>query len=222
MNRIIALSIFACIPLLMGGCGNAEQAASTQSKASSAAYSASSTPKYTEEQKQNAKQRIQEILDSQNQQYDEVKKITLYFPWDNYSIPAKTGIYWIASNEKGDLHLLTKVIQFSTNTEWVFWNKLNFSTDEGNWVYRIKGNFPEQNSGGKSTTIVMGGKYESLGLQFSELKKGYQLLVNGTNPIIRFEGNNSYYDYHLTSDDIAYLKQGIELDDLMKIVGGKI
>jgi predicted nucleic acid-binding Zn ribbon protein len=193
-------------------------ALSSASPAATAHSAAPPPPKYTDTEKEAAREKVREILGDQYKRYDEVKKISFYTPWKNGKIPARDGIYWTVTEKDGGLTLHTIIVNFSTDTEWIFWYKLDFSTTEGNWIYTITGSFPEQDSGGKSTEIVMGGKYEELSVPFNELEKGYKLLVNGTNSIIRLEGKNSYFDYHLTQHDIDYLKQGIELDNQLKII----
>ena len=58
--------------------------------------------------------------------------------------------------------------------------------------------------------------HEVADVPFSKLRTGIELLVSGTNPVIRFRGTEGYIDYKLSASDIEHLREGLRLDDLLK------
>jgi hypothetical protein len=172
----------------------------------------------TEEQKQEARENIQKILDSMPQREDNVEKTTWYQTWGTDNYGPKSAIYWYVGKKDNKVKLYAKIVHFSKNMDWVFWDNLKFSAGESTVAYKIKNVFAGQSGGGKSTQVVMGGKYETLSVPFEELRPGFELLTTKPNPILRLYGKEHYYDYELTSDDIESLKTAIYLDDQLKIV----
>lgn len=109
----------------------------------------------------------------------------------------------------------------SGNINWVFWDKIIFSTNEQNWEYSI-GSFVGQSGGGKSIEIVWGGKYEFLDLPFSKLNKGFSMLTSGKNSIIRLQGKENQFDYRPTEKDLNNFKNALKFEADSQVINGKI
>jgi len=180
-----------------------------------------STSEQKEEQKKVANTEVIKVLGTFYKKIDEVQKSEWYTPYSG-NVPAKTAAYWYVGLNSGDyINQRVKLVHFSSGINWVFWDDVIFSTSEKNWKYEI-GSFAGQSGGGKSTEIVMGGKYEYLDVPFDKVSKGIEILVAGTNPIIRLEGKQYHYDIKLTEQDIQSLKTALEFEKNAKIIGGKI
>lgn len=80
-----------------------------------------------------------------------------------------------------------RIVNFTSGIEWIFWDKVIFSTNEKNWEYDI-GSLGGLSGGGKHTEIVTGGKYETLSVPIKKIAPGLEVLIKGTNPIIRLQG----------------------------------
>ena len=52
-----------------------------------------------------------------------------------------------------------QVVHFTSDTEWFFWDNMIFSNGDNKWEKKLN-TFAGQSGDGKSTQIVMGGKYE--------------------------------------------------------------
>lgn len=174
------------------------------------------------EQKKQASAEILKILNDMPANTDPVEKQTWYQPWGKGEYPAESAVYWYAGKKENHVWLRTKIVQFSSGINWVFWDKLIFSTDNKNWEYKIPNVFAGQSGGGKHTQVVYGGKYETLDLSFDKLRPGYEILVNGENPIIRLSGKEYYHDYKLDQEDLDHLKTGLYLYDQLKIVNNEL
>lgn len=155
---------------------------------------------------------VQNILNDIPSQKDNVQRVTWWRSWGSNGYPAKDAAYWYVGEKNGRYWVRAFLVDFDDSINWVFWDRVTFSTDEENWTYFIKNCFAGQNGGGKSTNIVRGGKYETLDVSLDEVEYGYLLLTKGHNPIIRFESNKSYHDYYLTADDINSLNTGLYLN----------
>lgn len=161
------------------------------------------------------------ILGGVPQFYDQVEKTTAYLTWGAKEYPADTNLYWYAIVKDKDVNERLKMVHFSTGFEWVFWDKLIFSTDQGKWEYTI-GSFAGQSGNGKSTQIVTGGKYETLDIPYDKLKPGIELLINGTNPIIRLQGKEYKYDFQVPSATIEQMKLANQLNNDLKVLDNKL
>lgn len=183
------------------------------------------TQKETEKEKEqriaNANKAVIDMLGSFYKKTDEVEKSEWYLPYDG-SYPAKTAVYWYVGLSSDDrINQRVKIVHFSTGMDWVFWDKITFSTSEKNWNYDIN-SFAGQSGGGKSTQIVMGGKYETVDLPIKNIIQGLELLTNGSNPIIRLQGKEHNYDIKLSSKDIDNLKNAVAFSKNAETLGGKI
>ena len=175
----------------------------------------------TVEQKKEASQEILQILGSVPMKVDEVEKRNVYCPWGIGAVPLENNTYWYVINKDSDVRLRTLIFNFSTDTEWVFWDKVIFSTSQGRWEYSI-GSFVGQSGGGKKTDVFIGGKYERLDLPYEKLAPGYKLLLEGSNPIIRLQGPDAHFDMHLSAAQMEQITTGYRLYELLEITDGKI
>lgn len=165
---------------------------------------------------------IERILNNMPSKTDDVEKITWYQPWGSNGYPAKDAIYWYVGERNGEYWLRAFIVHFDDGINWVFWDKVIFSTSNTNWIYNIENCFAGQSGGGKDTQIVHGGKYETLDVRFSDLERGYKLLATDKNPIIRLQGRDRHHDYYLTSADINLLNTGIYLNEQLKKLNYRI
>ena len=171
--------------------------------------------------KKAASQEILQILGALPMRKDEVEKTNWYQPWGDREYPAEDNVYWYAGNKNDQVWMRTLIVNFSSDIDWVFWDKLIFSTDQGRWEYNI-GSFAGQSGNGKHTQVVMGGKYETLDVPYYNLFRGYQLLVDGTNPIIRLQGKEYHVDIRISPAQMETIKQGVRLSYLLSKTEGKI
>ena len=173
--------------------------------------------------KEKAKAEVLKILNSMSSHTDQVEKVTWYTPWSGENYPAESAIYWYAAKKDNRVWLRAKIVHYSSGINWVFWDKAIFSTPEKNWTYQIKNVFAGQSGGGKSTQIVMGGKYETLDANFEELKPGYQLLANSKGPnVIRLEGKEYKFDYKPDNTDLSHIKTGLYLYEQLSLIGNTL
>jgi alanine-alpha-ketoisovalerate/valine-pyruvate aminotransferase len=211
MKKILAL-FFVCLVILVSGCGEVTTTSKTANK----------PPIPTMEDKKKASAEVLKIIGEMPYKTDEVEKMTWYTPWGKGSYGAQDAIYWYVGRKQDNVWMRALIVNFTKSMDWVFWDKVIFSTAEKNWEYKLKNVFAGQSGGGKHTQIVMGGKYETMDVPYEEVKTGYELLIKGTNPIIRLSGNEHHYDYKLTQEDINHLKTGVYLANELKIIGGNL
>lgn len=180
--------------------------------------SRSKKPKYTIEQTKQANAETLRILGAIPMESDPVEKITWYRPEGNSDLSPYSRIRWYAgaqpmgtSTNDTFVWMRVNIIHYSTGTDWVFWKKLIFSTDQGNWEYYL------DPSDTKNTKVVSGGKYETADLKFTDIKQGVKLLITGTNPIIRLSGTGKYYDMQISPETIESLKTAYYLSDQLAV-----
>lgn len=161
-------------------------------------------------------QNIQSVLNNFSFQYDEVQKFKWYHSWEGDSYPPRDAAHWYIIERNGQYKLRAFLVDFDDSVKWVFWDRVVFSTESENWTYFIRNCFAGQSGGGKSTEIVQGGKYETLDVPFSQVEYGYKLLAKGNNPIIRFQSEEAYHDYYLTSDDVNTLNTALYLSEQLR------
>lgn len=156
-----------------------------------------------------------DILNHTPQRTDEVEKATWFQSWGTEPYGAKDSIYWTAKvDQNKTVQQYLKFVTFSDfSFQSVFWQKLTFSTTEGNWEYYIESGV---HGGGKETLVVHGGKYEILDVKYENVEKGIKLLTEGTNPIIRYSGISYYQDYHVPPEVIQELKRAVTLHENLK------
>lgn len=197
----------------------------SETTTNSAAKKPSTTTSQSKEDKEAkakaANEDAMKILGAVPQFQDQVEKSTSYLTWGAENYPADTNLYWYAIVKDKAVNERLKMVHFSSNMNWVFWDKLIFSTDQGKWEYTIN-SFAGQSGNGKSTQIVMGGKYETLDIPYDKLKPGIELLINGTNPIIRLQGKEYRYDFQVPAATIEQMKLANQLDNDLNVLGNKL
>ena len=159
---------------------------------SDSASSSNSKVTVTAEQKEQAKNDALAILQATPQSVDEVEKVTWY-----------------------------KFVHFDSGIDWVFWDKVIFSTDQGKWELKLN-TFAGQSGDGKDTQIVMGGKYETLDIPYDKAYEGIKLLLEGTNPIIRYQGEKAKYDYHVPAETLQELQRSMQLHQDLKLINNSL
>ena len=210
MKRFLA-GVFVISVILLSGCGGAGNSSNKNSK--SIAYSA--------EQKSIANAEILNILSTMRKTHDDVDKMDIYTSLASESYPPHDGLYWKLIVNKGYVFEYFTIVNFTSDIEWVFWDDVVFSTNEGNWTYHI-GSFAGQSGNGKRTQIVMGGKYEFLNVSIDKIAPGLEKLIKGTNPIIRLRGKEFVYDIKLTDNDMNIINTAMYTYEQLKITGNKI
>jgi len=210
----VLLSIF------LSGCGG-DSTSTKQNTPEAQNASETQSTATKDEQRKTANKEVIDELGTFVKKVDEVEKSEWYTPWhDGY--PAETAIYWYVGLTPQDyVNQRIKLVHFSSGTNWVFWDNVTFSTAEKNWKHEI-GSFAGQSGNGKSTQIVMGGKYETLDVPFEKLLEGIKLVTSGTNPIIRLSGKQYVHDIRLTDTDIQNLKRALIFYENSKIINGRI
>ena len=128
-----------------------------------------------------------------------------------------SNVYWAAKVD-GDQKVsqFLKFVHFDSGLDWVFWDKLIFSTDQGKWELQLN-TFAGQSGDGKNTQIVMGGKYETLDIPYDKAYDGIKLLLDGTNPIIRYQGKKYKFDYHVPQETLQELQRSMKLYEDLKV-----
>lgn len=167
------------------------------------------------EEKEQAKATVMDILNHTPQRTDEVEKATWFQSWGTEPYGPQDNIYWRAKvDQNKTVQQYLKFVTFSDfSFQSVFWRKLTFSTNEGNWDYYTESGV---HGDGKNTLVVHGGKYEILDVKYDNVEKGIKILVEGTNPIIRYSGMSYYQDYRVPPEVIQELKRAVTLHENLK------
>lgn len=90
----------------------------------------------TAEQKKEKSNELVTILSQVPQYEDKVEKSVIYKPWGEL-IPPQDAVYWYAINKDNFINERIKIVNFSDGIDWVFWDKIIFSTDQNRWDYEI-------------------------------------------------------------------------------------
>lgn len=154
--------------------------------------------------KEARKKFLYNFIDNSKQDYDQANQIT----WvDSYSSPfGHKGVLaymGIQGREKNGKKWLRARLHYS-DSSWVFFNKVVFSTADSNWTYVVPGRVTRD--------VVNGGIHETYDVDFDDLKPGIELLVNGKNPRIDFFGKDYRDGIYLNQDAVNNLKTYLELD----------
>ncbi|SHK04684.1 zinc-ribbon domain-containing protein [Propionispora hippei] len=207
---------FIIIVAIFGSCSNKNSTPPAEP-----AVTQEKTEKDKEKAIADANKAVIDMLGTFYKKTDEVEKTEWYTQWQG-SYPAETAVYWyVGLNSDDIINQRVKIVHFSSDIDWVFWDKIIFSTTEKKWDYDI-GSFAGQSGGGKSTQIVMGGKYETVDLPIKKVIQGVEIVTNGSNPIIRLQGKEHHYDIKLSSKDIDNLKNAIAFSKNAEIIGNRI
>lgn len=173
--------------------------------------------------KADAEKEIYTILNNTNFEYDQVDREYKFYSSSQRAIQPSNAVSWVAFVDSSG-HLVRPFIKLVTfapldiSTNWIFWDKLTFSSSAGKYDYTMHGVIAGQSGGGKNIRLDDSGAYEYALLTIPEIDEGIRILTQGSNPIIRYRGSQYYKDYTLSSEEIEQLKTALTLYKLGDIV----
>ena len=203
-----------------------------QNTSNQAAYAASEEARKAQEEKAkeaeltkkaDAEKEIYTILNNTNFEYDQVDREYKFYSSSQRAIQPSNAVSWVAFVDSSG-HLVGPFIKLVTfapldiSTNWIFWDKLTFSSSAGKYDYTMRGVIAGQSGGGKNIRLDDSGAYEYALLTIPEIDEGMRILTQGSNPIIRYRGSQYYKDYTLSSEEIEQLKTALTLYKLGDIV----
>ena len=203
-----------------------------QNTSNQAAYAASEEARKAHEEKDkeaeltkkaDAEKEIYTILNNTNFEYDQVDREYKFYSSSQRAIQPSNAVSWVAFVDSSG-HLVGPFIKLVTfapldiSTNWIFWDKLTFSSSAGKYDYTMRGVIVGQSGGGKNIRLDDSGAYEYALLTIPEIDEGMRILTQGSNPIIRYRGSQYYKDYTLSSEEIEQLKTALTLYKLGDIV----
>lgn len=177
--------------------------------------------------KANAEKEIYAILNNTNFEYDQVDREYKFYSSSQRTIQPSNSVSWVAFVDSSG-HLVGPFIKFVTfapldiSTNWIFWDKLTFSSSAGKFDYTMRGVIAGQSGGGKNIRLDDSGTYEYALLTIPEIDEGLRILTQGNNPIIRYRGDQYYKDYNLSSEEIEQLKTALTLYKLGDLVDNNL
>lgn len=177
--------------------------------------------------KANAEQEIYTILTNTNFEYDQVDREYKFYSSSQKAIQPSNSVSWVAFVDSSG-HFVGPFIKFVTfapldiSTNWIFWDKLTFSSSAGKFDYTMPGVIAGQSGGGKNIRLDDSGTYEYALLTIPEIDEGLRILTQGNNPIIRYRGSQYYKDYSLSSEEVEQLKTALRLYELIDIVDNNL
>jgi len=207
-----------------------------QNTSNQAAYNTSEEARKVQEEKDkkaeltknaNAEKGIYTILNNTNFEYDQVDREYKFYSSSQRAIQPKNSVSWVAFVDTSG-HLVGPFIKFVTfspldiSTNWIFWDKLTFSSSVGKYDYTMRGVIAGQSGGGKNIRLDDSGTYEYALLTIPEIDEGLRVLTQGDNPIIRYRGSQYYKDYALSAEEVEQLKTALTLYKLGDIVDNNL
>ena len=207
-----------------------------QNTSNQAAYAASEDARKAQEEKDkeaeltrkaDAEKEIYTILNKTNFEYDQVDREYKFYSSSQRAIQPNNSVSWVAFVDSSG-HLVGPFIKFVTfapldiSTNWIFWDKLTFSSSAGKYDYTMRGVIAGQSGGGKNIRLDDSGTYEYALLAIPEIDEGLHVLTQGDNPIIRYRGSQYYKDYALSSEEVDQLKTALTLYKLGDIVNNNL
>jgi len=205
-----------------------------QNTSNRAAYAASEDARKAQEEKDkeaeltkkaDAEKEIYTILNNTNFEYDQVDREYKFYSSSQRAIQPNNSVSWVAFVDSSG-HLVGPFIKFVTfapldiSTNWIFWDKLTFSSSAGKFDYTMQGVIAGQS--GKNIRLDDSGTYEYALLTTPEIDEGLRILTQGNNPIIRYRGSQYYKDYALSSEEVEQLKTALTLYELGDIVDNNL
>lgn len=163
---------------------------------------------------------LTQILNDVPQIPDEVEHQIDYKTYGDKYSPEKALHYSLTIKDKDISDVYIHVVHFTSDTNWVFWDKMIFANGDKKWEKDL-GAFAGQAGDGKRTSVVMGGKYEMWTGKLSEVKEGLDVIVNGDKPILRLRGQYKD-DVYLTSVDVQRMQQALRLQEIIDKLGHKL
>lgn len=207
-----------------------------QNTSNQAAYAASEDARKVQEEKDkeaeltkkaDAEKELYTILNNTNFEYDQVDREYKFYSSSQRAIQPNNSVSWVAFVDSSG-HLVGPFIKFVTfapldiSTNWIFWDKLTFSSSAGKYDYTMRGVIAGQSGGGKNIRLDDSGTYEYALLAIPEIDEGLHVLTQGDNPIIRYRGSQYYKDYALSSEEVDLLKTALTLYKLGDIVNNNL
>lgn len=207
-----------------------------QNTSNQAAYAASEEARKAQEEKNkeaeltkktDAEKEIYTILNNTNFEYDQVDREYKFYSSSQRAIQPNNAVSWVAFVDSSG-HLTGPFVKFVTfapldiSTNWIFWDKLTFSSSAGKYDYTMRGVIAGQSGGGKNIRLDDSGAYEYALLTIPEIDEGLRILTQGDNPIIRYRGSQYYKDYGLSSEEVEQLKTALTLYKLGDIVDNNL
>lgn len=207
-----------------------------QNTSNQAAYAASEEARKAQKEKDkeaelkkkaDAEKGIYTILNNTNFEYDQVDREYKFYSSSQRAIQPNNSVSWVAFVDSSG-HLVGPFIKFVTfapldiSTNWIFWDKLTFSSSAGKYDYTMRGVIAGQSGGGKNIRLDDSGTYEYALLAIPEIDEGLRVLTQGDNPIIRYRGSQYYKDYALSSEEVEQLKTALTLYKLGDIVNNNL
>lgn len=177
--------------------------------------------------KANAEKEIYTILNNTNFEYDQVDREYKFYSSSQRAIQPSNSVSWVAFVDSSG-YLVGPFIKFVTfapldiSTNWIFWDKLTFSSSAGKFDYTMPGVIAGQSGGGKNIRLDDSGTYEYTLLTIPEIEEGLRILTQSSNPIIRYRGSQYYKDYALSSEEVEQLKTALTLYELGDIVDNNL
>lgn len=207
-----------------------------QNSSEQAAYAASEDARKVQEakdkeaemlRKSNAEREIYKILNNTNFEYDQVDREYKFYSSSQRAIQPSNSVSWIASVDStgylgGPFIKIVTFAPLDISTNWIFWDKLTFSSSAGKFDYTMPGVIAGQSGGGKNIRLDDSGTYEYALLTIPEIDEGLRILTQGNNPIIRYRGSQYYKDYALSSEEVEQLKTALNLYKLGDIVDNNL
>ena len=207
-----------------------------QNTSNQAAYAASEDARKAQEEKDkeaqltkkaDAEKEIYTILNKTNFEYDQVDREYKFYSSGQRAIQPNNSVSWVAFVDSSG-HLVGPFVKFVTfspldiSTNWIFWDKLTFSSSAGKYDYTMRGVIAGQSGGGKNIRLDDSGTYEYALLTIPEIDEGLHILTQGDTPIIRYRGSQYYKDYALSSEEVDQLKTALTLYKLGDIVDNNL
>ena len=207
-----------------------------QNTSNQTAYAASEEARKAQEEKDkeaeltkkaDAEKEIYTILNNTNFEYDQVDREYKFYSSSQRAIQPNNSVSWVAFIDSSG-HLVgpfVKLVTFSpldVSTNWIFWDKLTFSSSAGKYDYTMRGVIAGQSGGGKNIRLDDSGTYEYALLTIPEIDEGLRILTQGDNPVIRYRGSQYYKDYDLSSEEVEQLKTALTLYKLGDIVDNNL
>lgn len=138
-----------------------------QNTSNQAAYAASEEARKAHEEKDkeaeltkkaDAEKEIYTILNNTNFEYDQVDREYKFYSSSQRAIQPSNAVSWVAFVDSSG-HLVGPFIKLVTfapldiSTNWIFWDKLTFSSSAGKYDYTMRGVIAGQSGGGKKYQI---------------------------------------------------------------------
>lgn len=181
------------------------------------AVSQNSTSKSTslDEKRAVATKEITAILNTMPFELDQVTKKTYYRSWgstNKRSLSNGFKFNWYVVKEKDSVYEYVIFDDFTDNgTDWIWWNKIVFSTADKNVNLRVS-------SSDKEEKVYYGGKLETYQVQANKVKEALETITSSSNPIIRLEGKGYHRDYRPSQSDLEEMKKALKTQRNIEMV----